>query len=289
MLAHKRIRKNHYKNRFVKRRAKIIQRAVFCLKIITGIAMVTGMSYIFIFSYDLVTQCGFFRAEKVIVTGADRLLAKQVTDQAQIDTGINILSVNLSMARKRLLANPWIAEAEVRRELPDRIYIRICEQKPLAILDLGRKFIINSQGEIFKEWATSDPDNLPIIGGLKFSDINVSGKPRSIPFTAVMNVLQLGQKPESILPNRLIKSIQVDREIGLTLYTLDDVNANKIKAIKIGYNDYSNKYAKLKDVLFYLKNKSRLSDFYSIDLNNSNRIVVNPTGVESTAGDHKEV
>ena len=195
----------------------------------------------------------------------------------------------LALARKRLLANHWIGEAEVRRELPNRIYIRICEQKPLAILDLGRKFIINSQGEIFKEWVASDPDNLPIIGGLEFSDINVSGRPRSIPFEAVMDVLQLGQKSESILPNRLIRRIQVDREIGLTLYATDRVNANKIKAIKIGYNDYSNKYAKLKDVLFYLKNKSGLSDFYSIDLNNSNRIVVNPAKVESTTGDHKEV
>ena len=289
MLGNKRIRKNHYKGRFVKRRGHIIQSAIFCLKTITGIAIVVGMSYIFIFSHDFLTQCDFFRTEKVIVIGAHRLLPEQVINQAQIDLGINILSLNLSLARKRLLAHHWIGEAEVRRELPNRIYIRICEQKPLAILDLGRKFTINSQGEIFKEWVASDPDNLPIIGGLEFSDINVSGRPRSIPFEAVMDVLQLGQKSESILPNRLIRRIQVDREIGLTLYATDRVNANKIKAIKIGYNDYSNKYAKLKDVLFYLKNKSGLSDFYSIDLNNSNRIVVNPAKVESTIGDHKEI
>lgn len=279
MLGSKRIRKNHYKSRFNKRRAQVIQSAIFCIKFLAGVGIVTGMSYVFIFCYDFLTQCDFFRAENVIVTGAHRLLPKQVITQARIDPGVNILSINLSLARKRLLAHPWIAEAEVRRELPNRIHIRICEQKPLAILDLGRKFIINSHGEIFKEWVASDPDNLPIISGLEFSDINVSGKPGSIPFKAVMDVLQLGQKSGSILPNRLIKRIQVDREIGLTLYTHDDVNANKIKAIKIGYNNYSNKYDKLKEVLFYLKRKRGFSDLDSIDLNNSNRIVVNPVRI----------
>lgn len=290
MLGNKRSRKNYHKSRFVKRRVHFPKNAISCLKILVGIAVVTGMSSVFVFSHDLLTQCDFFRADKVIVQGAHRLSAKQVISQARIDTGINILSVNLATARKRLLAHSWISEANVRRELPNSIYIRICEQKPLAILDLGRKFIINSQGEIFKEWTTSDPGNFPIIKGLEFSDIQVSGKPHSVPFKAVMDVLQLGQKSESILPNRLIKRIQVDRETGLTLYTLDDRNAHKIKAVKIGYDDYVNKYTKLKDVLFYMKKKRGLSDCDSIDLNNPNRIVVvNPVRVESTTEDQKEV
>jgi len=188
------------------------------------------------------------------------------------------------MTRKRLLAHSWIAKAEVSRDLPSEIYIRIKEQKPLAILDLGRKFLINTSGEIFKEMALSDPDQLPIVSGLEFSDINLRDKPRSIPFKAVMNVLELGQKSNSVLPYKLIKRIQVDREMGLTIYAFE-----RIKLIKIGYNDYPNKYARLKNILTHLKKRRGFSHLESIDLNNLNRIVVHPAKRESPDGGHKEV
>ncbi len=265
-------------------RAKIIRRFTFCLKAVAVIATLHLVSFFFILCHDFLTQCDYFRTESLVVTGADRLSEEQVIKQAKLNKGINILSVNLSIARKRLLAHPWIAEAEVSRELPSSINIRIKEQKPLAVLDLGRKFMINANGEVFKEMDASDPVNLPIISGLEFADINVHGKPRSIPYNAVMNILELGQKPESVIPNKLIKRIHVDREIGLTVYAFD-----RIKAIKIGYDDYTNKYAKLKNVLLFLKKGDDFSHLESIDLNNLNRIVINPIRIESPAEDHKEV
>jgi len=283
-LGRKRIRRNYYKNSAAKRRNKIIQRLIFCIKTTAVVTALLVVSFLFIFSYDFTTQCDYFRADRLVVTGENRLSEKQVLQQAQIKKGINIFSLNLSKTRKRLLAHSWIVEAEVSRELPSGINIRIQEHKPLAILDLGRKFIINTSGEIFKEMAASDPDHLPIISGLQFSDINVRGKPLSIPFKAVMNVMELGQKSESVLPYKQLKLIQVDREMGLTIYAFD-----RIKAIKIGYNNYPDKYAKLKNILLYLKKRRRFSHIESIDLNNLNRIVVNPMKRESPAGNHKEV
>lgn len=283
-MGRKHIRRNYYKNSTAKKRNIIIKRLVFCIKTAVVVAALQLVSFLFLFSYDFLTQCDYFMAEKLVVTGADRLSEKQILQQAQIKKGINILSVNLSMARKRLLAHSWITEAEVSRDLPSEINIRVKEQKPLAILDLGRKFLINTSGEIFKEMAVSDPDQLPIISGLEFSDINVCDKPRSIPFKAVMNVMELGQQSNSVLPYKLIKRIQVDREMGLTIYAFE-----RIKVIKIGYNDYPNKYARLKNILVHLKKRRGFSHLESIDLNNLNRIVVQPTKKKSPAGGHKEV
>jgi hypothetical protein len=72
--------------------------------------------------------------------------------------------------------------------------------------------------------------------------------------------------------------------MGLTIYAFDH-----IREIKIGYNNYQDKYAMLKDVLFYLEKNGEFSRLESIDLNNLNRIVVNPVKIESAARDHKEV
>ncbi len=277
-------RKNYYKNSAARKRNRIIMRVIFSIKTATVGTILFLASFLFIFSYDFITQCDYFKAESLTVTGANRLTEEQVLLQSQITEGINILSVNLSRVRKRLLAHSWIEEAEVSRELPTGISIRIKEQQPLAILDLGRKFIINTHGEVFKEMDASDHCRLPVIGGLEFSDINVRGESRSVPFNAVMTILALGKKPESILPCRLIKRIRVDREMGLTIYAFD-----RIKAIKIGYDDYPNKYEMLKNVLFYLKKNGNFSHLESIDLNDLNRIVVNPAKIGSKAGGHKEV
>ena len=284
MLGRKRIRKNYYKNSDAKKRNKMLKRFAFGLKLtVAGTALVL-VSLLFVFSYDFLTQCDYFKAKGLMVIGTHRLTQNQVLQQANITNGVNIFSVNLSKVRKRLLAHSWIEDAEVRRELPSGINIRIEEQKPLAVLDLGRKFIINTHGEIFKEMDKADHCNLPMISGLEFSDINVKGESRSIPFDSVMKILGLGQKSESVLPYSLIKKIHVDREMGLSIYAFDN-----IREIKIGYNNYQDKYAMLKDVLFYLEKNGGFSRLESIDLNNLNRIVVSPAKIESAAKDHKEV
>jgi len=283
-LGSKRIRKNYYKNSAARKRSKLLKRLVFGIKITAVITALAVFSLIFVFSYDFLTQCDYFKAKGLVVTGTHRLTENEVLTAAQIHTGVNIFSVNLSKARKRLIANSWIQDAEVSRELPSGINIRIKEQEPLAILDLGRKFIINTYGEIFKEMNASDPCDLPIISGLEFSDINVKGESRSIPFNAVMKILSLGQEAESILPYGLIKRIHVDREMGLSIFAFDH-----IREIKIGYDNYPSKFGLLKDILSYLKKNGEFSRLESIDLNNLDRVVVNPAKIESAAKGHKEV
>jgi hypothetical protein len=106
------------------------------------------------------------------------------------------------------------------------------------------------------------------------------------PYSAVMNVLSLGKNPYSMLPNKMIKKIHVDREIGVTLFVDEKVG---IRAVKLGYGDYKNKYLRLKEVTLYMKNSYNVNFFDSIDMVNESRIVVNPFGEPSEALAGKEV
>jgi len=254
------------------------------LKIVSGLSLVAVMSFAFIFGYDLFTQSGYFKTVYLNVQGCKTLDEKAVITQAKLSPGLNIFSVNLSTTRKRLLAHPWISEAEVSREIPSGICIRIKEHEPLAIIDINRKFLLNTQGELFKEWEVSDPVNLPVVDGLAFSDLNVGARPYSQPFTAVMTVLKLGQTKGSVLTNKEIRKIEVDKDIGLTVYA-----NNNFGALKLGYDDYPSKYKRLQEVLFYLKKNQKIPILNSIDLNNPNRIVVNLNLKNKPATGHKEV
>jgi len=253
------------------------------LYVFGGIVGVIGMSAGLIFAYDMVTQSDYFTADRIDISGNRRLSEKAVIAQAQVDPGINIFSVNLFLTRKRLLAHPWVASAKVVRKAPNRLMIHITEHIPLALIDLGRKFIINTDGEIFKEKSVSDRMNMPVVEGLAYSDIQSPGKPNGLPFKAVMAVLRLGQKPGSVLSNRKIQKIHVDRQMGLTLYAFGDT-----AAIKLGYNDYPEKYLRLSKVLAFCRKGEGFRQLRAIDLNNANRIVVYPVRAETGDDDKKE-
>lgn len=284
MLGPKRYRKNYFKNSSAKRKARRVRRLLVCLKLAgVGLGAVT-LSLLFVFCYSLLTQAAFFEASYVTVEGHKRLSQQAVLAQACLETGTNIFSVNLATTRKKLLAHPWIAAAEVGREIPAGIQIKIREHEPLAILDMGRKFILNTDGRIFKEWHPGDAPGLPLVTGLDYADIALQGHTTSRPFKALMRVLNLGRQTGSVLPNDRIKQIAVDREIGLTVYADDNA-----RTIKLGYEDYPSKYGRLKNVLGYLKTRSQASAFNTIDLVDVDRIVVNPSGKEPPSAAHKEV
>jgi cell division protein FtsQ len=282
MFGHSKPRKNQRKGKIAKREFKFLGRILLGFKWVAAVAAVAAVSAFFILVHDILTQCDYFKISRLTIEGAQRLTEKEIAQQAQVGKGVNIIAVNLSLVRKRLLAHPWIAEAGVSREIPSGLSIRIKEHTPLAVVDVGEKFLINHSGKIFKAWDTSDPTDLPMVGGLNVLDLppvygqtgpseGEFSRERTAPFNAVMKVLRLGGQQGSILPNRSIRQIRVDRQIGLTLYAFD-----RIKTINLGYDDYDGKYHMLANLFSYLKHQQSASDFDRIDLNNLNRVVVTP-------------
>jgi cell division protein FtsQ len=296
-------RKNYRKGTRRKRPFVVLRRLAAGFYVIAGVAGLLATSILFIFMHDIITQCDYFKAKRLDIEGMQRLSRNQIIETAQISKGMNVLAVNLIRVRKQLLAHPWIAEAEVRREIPAGLYIRVQEHSPMAIIDLGRKYLINENGQIFKEWADTDPTDLPLVSGLETADIPDQGKnilaasrqsrknrkpsqwslPHHNPFEAVVQVLMLGRQTRSILSNTNIKQIRVDREIGITIEAFE-----QMKTIILGYGNYALKFNMLKNILAYGSQRSGFPDFNRIDLNNVNRIVVNPVG-KIPSGDRKEV
>ena len=277
-------KKNYFRNSGARRRARLKVTAGHLLKLASLFSVVVLMSCAFVFGYDLLTQASFFSAADIQVSGFNRLSRQQVLDHVDIHPGRNIFSINLVLTRKRLLAHPWIKEAEVSREIPSGVTIHFKEYEPLAIIDMNHRFLIDRSGTIFKEWDENDPADLPVISGLGLADLKVGEGPFSRPFSAVMSVLNLGRKNGSTIPIDQISRIEVDRDIGLTLHVKD-----RYGAIHLGYYDYPSKYQLLEKVLVFFQRDNRDSTLRSIDLNNPNRIVVNLDTEASPAKGQKEV
>jgi len=271
------IRKNRFKNKKKKdsfgSRHHIMSRLGFSLKMISGVGILFLMSLGLIFIHDFVTQCDYFRADKIVISGAGRIPEKEILKFAGIQKNENILAFNLPLARKQLLSHPWIADAEISRELPKGITIQIREHKALAVLNMGRKFLINYKGEIFKESELSDPKDLPVISGLDYSDLGPIDEQKNTPLASVVEWLLMRYKMNRILPEIDVKEIKVDREIGLTLLLSDGD-----RSICLGYRNYHQKINRLRRIVNFLNERSQLNEIQSINLMNPDRVILRPVG-----------
>ena len=247
------------------------------------------MSLFFVFCHDIIIQSPYFRIVTLDITGNVRLSRQEILDVSRINPDANIFLINLPLAKKRLLSCPWVANAEVTRELPGKLSITIREHQPLAILDLGRKFIINTEGFVFKEVSDNDPLDLPIVYGIDYSDLDFEDIHRSSAYDALLSLLKMGQDPAFILPNQLIQRIRVDREAGITLYLSAPVLTVKINAIKIGYRDYSDKFMRLAKIIDYFKTNNLYQGIDWIDIHQMNRVIISPLFSNPSPDGHKDI
>ncbi len=276
-------RKNRYRQKPQNRGHGFPVLARNARKVLAWGLIISAMSAVFVFGHDFLTQCDYFNAAAIDISGNQNITRSEILDILELEMEDNILSVNLPVCRKRLLAHPWIRDVEISREIPSRIIIQVSEHTPLAVVDLGRRFLLNMDGAIFKKAGPTDSSRYPLIAGLEISDFRESGKKGSAAFKAVLEVLQLGMAPDSILPNRVIREIRIDREIGITVNTIGPG-----RTIHLGYNDYSLKYEHLEQVLNYIATRPALTGIDSFDLKNTNCVVVNPADPAPSATDKKE-
>jgi cell division protein FtsQ len=253
-------------------------------KSLCSVAFIGGMSLMFIFGHDMLTQCDYFKAQQVIIRGDSRLTPEQIMDVAKIKKGTNILSVNLLTIQKRLMAVPWIAEVEVYREFPGSIIIFIKEHKALAVIDLGRQFLINQNGEIFKEATPEESAGFPVIVGVDCADWKSSETQTSLVFSSVMEILNIGSEKSALITNDMIKSIQVDREMGLSL----QINA-PVGVIKLGYGDYLKKYDRLEKIFTYIRLHESVPLIDALDLRVPDHVAACLSTDQPTEGNKKEV
>jgi cell division protein FtsQ len=79
----------------------------------------------------LVNHAGFGVAQ-VHLSGNTRTRSDDLMAALGVRAGQSIFAVNLRQARLRMLALPWVTEAEIKRHYPDDISIRIVERLPYA-------------------------------------------------------------------------------------------------------------------------------------------------------------
>lgn len=128
----------------------------------------TLASFVLLVAVLLVLVSPLFGVREIVVEGTRVLSATQVRELARVRPGQSIVLLDEARIRERLLLHPRILRAEVKREWPARVIIRVTEREAVALLPAGSIFLALDQAGI--PFGLADPakeKELPIITGLE--------------------------------------------------------------------------------------------------------------------------
>ncbi len=131
------------------------------LTLILLLVIVSGL-ILFYISYRIVERN--FILKEVVVYGNQYLSKDEIIESAGLKKGNNIFSISLSFIYSRLMASPWIKDATVRIEPPDRITIWIKESRPVAVVEYGGRYLmVDNEGKLLDEINNESDVLLPVI------------------------------------------------------------------------------------------------------------------------------
>lgn len=108
------------------------------------------------------------RVANVSIEGNHRLSRGEVESILKGLEGEHILGLDLVEWQERLLASPWVAEAAIRRVLPNGVEVRVREREPMAIGRVGSTlYLVDPNGVVVDEYGPAYSDlDLPMVDGL---------------------------------------------------------------------------------------------------------------------------
>jgi cell division protein FtsQ len=89
--------------------------------------------------------------DDVLLEGRHFSDRRAVAKAVDLRRGTPILGFSLNAMRERLIAIPWITDAQIERRLPNVVHIRLIERQPIALWQRkGRLVLVDTDGKIIK-------------------------------------------------------------------------------------------------------------------------------------------
>lgn len=180
----------------------------------------------------LVSENPRFAIARVDVETDGALTPVQVMRFAGVRAGQNIFSVDLREVQRNLELIPMVKRVEVRRELPQRLVIRLNERAAVARLQASSRqlkdevFYVDRAGVVMKPIRLDDGTvvqpqasrTLPVLSGVALADVRVG---RAVESEQIMRALELLDKLEQTGAGAVLEVEQVDlsKPRRLTLVT----------------------------------------------------------------------
>lgn len=142
---------------------RALRRSLPALAALGVLAAISGTAWA---GYRFATTSPRFAIDQIVVHGNHHLDDDQVRALLPIHVGDNVFETGLDAIVRELRGNPWIDHAEAHRVLPHTVVIDIREHAPVALVELGGRYLVDASGHAFKRADDDEGTGLPLITGL---------------------------------------------------------------------------------------------------------------------------
>ncbi len=209
------------------------------------------------------------RIDRIVVRGNERMSRGAVLAVLDGLRGQSLLRADLAVWRRRLLACPWVRDAELRRSLPSTIEVAVVERRPASIARIGAQlYLVDEGGAVIDDYGPQYADfDSPIVDGLPPPGEAGITDPARMELAA-RAIASLSADADLV---RRVSQIDV-RDAHDAVVTLDGDPA----AIRLGDQDFLRRLQSYLELGAALRERVPLIDY--VDMRFGSRIYVKPAG-----------
>lgn len=235
-------------------------RVAFQLLLLSSFLLIGHWVYVHLLSDS------YFRVREVEVEGGRKIPKETLLSLAVMEGMPNLFSVKLKEVVKRFESHPWIEQVRVRKVFPHKIVIQIKERKPMAIIQLGELYYIDTRGEIFIQVGDRDEYNYPYVTGLTRRAFEKDPEEAERLIGKALEFLRFANQGKAS-PLGEISQIHMDKTFGIYCFT-------KVEGLEVrmGWEDFEEKLKRLPLIWSDLRKRGLSANW--IDCSDLTRMVV---------------
>lgn len=170
--------------------------------------------------YKYVVSLPYFNISEVIIDGNVNLKVNDIISMSGVRIGQNIFSVDTDDIYRQFGNNPRIKNAIVKKELPDKIRIKINERIPITTLESKGFYLIDGEGVILTELDEGLETGLPVIVDPEPFKYKAGGVVNSEGVFRCIDIWKRVNEIKSVLENLTIKN---------EITKIEPVNLHRVK------------------------------------------------------------
>lgn len=189
-----------------------------------------------------------FNIRNIVVKGVNELNEEDIIRTSGINTGMHIVSLDLSQAEENLSKVPHISSVNVKYQFPNTIEIIIEEKMPIVYYEFADGYVgINSDGiitDIVEMQNTENP--LPVATGIVLETYSIGSKPEldAVRQAQIDVLIEVSEALYELDMSGTIREIDVSEITNIILYTHSGLT------VKCGSTDeLEYKFSALKEVI----------------------------------------
>ncbi|MBI5748333.1 MAG: FtsQ-type POTRA domain-containing protein [Nitrospinae bacterium] len=218
--------------------------------------------------YRYVMASPYFDISNITIDGNINLNRDDILSASNIKIGQNIFSVNTGEIYKRLKGHPWIKDTAVKKEMPDRLKIKINEREPAVILKSNELYLIDDEGMVLAKLNGESDMSFPVIVKPMGLEYKVGDR---ISSEDVFNGINIWSRLQGVKLNL------GDSSFKDNITTIEPLSSEKVKInlkdtnsyIVINGEDIDKKFQHLQTVMRFLEDRTNIDNKEAVKNENS--------------------